>query len=81
MYLEQTLVTPVPARKNVINNPKGRFHGWTAWTTAVRAAATIPAGVRVAFDQARYTITKVISEAIITFIFAFDEVRKLKLAS
>ena len=45
-----TCVTRVPARKNTTRRTNGRFHGWTAWATAVRKAANIPAGVRDFFE-------------------------------
>ena len=63
-----TLVTRVPARKKTISRTKGRFHGWTAWAAAVNPAATIPNGVSVLWDHARYSIAKVMGTAIMAFI-------------
>jgi hypothetical protein len=61
-------VTLVPAKKNIMRRAKGRLHGCTACATAVRAAATIPAGVSDLCDQARYTIARVTGTAIMAFI-------------
>lgn len=66
--LIHTFVTLVPARKNTIRSAKGRLHGWTACAAAVKAAATIPAGVSDLCDQARTTIARVTGTAIIAFI-------------
>lgn len=64
----RTLVTLVPAKKNIIRRAKGRLHGCTACATAVRAAAMVPAGVSELCDQARYTIARVTGAAIMAFI-------------
>lgn len=67
--LYHAFVALVPARKNIISNAKGRLHGCTAWATAVRAAATMPAGVRDWRDHARYTKARVAGTATMAFIF------------
>ena len=50
---ERALVTAVPERKNTQRRTKKMLHGCIACTAAVRAAATMPAGVSERRDQAR----------------------------
>lgn len=64
----RTLVTLVPAKKKMIRRANGRFDGCIACATAVKIAATIPAGVSDLWDQARYTIARVTGTAMIAFI-------------
>lgn len=58
----------MPARKKTINRIKGKLHGCTACAAAVKTAATIPPGVSVLCDQARYTMPKVTGTATIAYI-------------
>ena len=46
-------MTAVPDRKNTPRRTKKMLHGCMAWMAAVRAAATMPAGVSERWDQAR----------------------------
>ncbi|KAL8985547.1 MAG: hypothetical protein Q9177_004406 [Variospora cf. flavescens] len=41
-----TFVTAVPARKKTTRRVKKTLQGCMAWTTAVKVAAAMPAGVR-----------------------------------
>ena len=48
-----TLVTVVPARKNITSSAKKTLQGCIVWTTAVNAATTIPHGVKDFLEYAR----------------------------
>ncbi len=48
-----TLVTAVPARKNTTSSAKKMLQGCMAWTIAVKAATTMPTGVRDFLEYAR----------------------------
>lgn len=47
------MVTAVPARKNTTSRVKKTLQGCIAWTTAVKAATTMPKGVREFREYAR----------------------------
>ena len=61
--LSDTLVTAVPARKNTTSRAKKMLQGCMAWTTAVKAATTMPKGVRDFLEYARYTRPRVAGTA------------------
>lgn len=65
-----TLVTAVPAKKKMPKNKNGADQGWMAWTMAVSAATTSPAGVRDRLEYARYRSAAMSGIAIMGFIIA-----------
>ena len=66
--IQLTLVAAVPARKKTTRQAKKTAYGCVAWTRAVAAAATIPAGVSEFRRKARVTSRAVIGTATDAFI-------------